>query len=188
MRHNDQPASGGVVVPPETVAASDTKKKQQKRTLAQLPVYRAAGNLLYVVAEIVKVSPKSHRKFFDLMLCDSAELCKAIGMAEVARNVDDRVWYIDSALVLMNSEKMYFTILKKLEVLPSPKRRADSSSDGESLKAPKVGKIDVINTDLVKKVDSLVKSIVAQLVAWRNNPRGEGVSGNPKDYEGQSAA
>ena len=177
MGHIDQP-SNGVVIPPETVASSDAKKRQQKRTLAQLPVYRAAGNLLYVVAEIVKFSPKSHRKFFDLMLCDSAELCKAIGMAEVARNNDDRVWYIDSALVLMNSEKMYFTILKKLEVIPSPKRLKKSSVDDDDLKTPKIGKVEVVNNDLVKKVDSLVKSIVAQLVAWRNNPRGEGVTNN----------
>ena len=47
MQENIQGEQNGVVVPQQTVADSAAKKQRQKRSLAQLPVYRAAGNLLY---------------------------------------------------------------------------------------------------------------------------------------------
>ena len=177
MQESNQ-IQGGVVVPAEAIAASNAKKQRQKRTLSQLPVYRAAGNLLYVVAAIVKVSPKHLRKFFDLMMCDMAEVCKSIGMADISRNDEDRVWYINSALVLMNGQKMYFTILQKLDVMPAPSRRSRDGNGGDgsnTLAAPKIASVTPVNEDLTNKVDALVKSIIAQLVAWRDNPRGEGV-------------
>lgn len=164
--------NNGVVIPAATIAASDAKKSQQKRTLAQLPVYRAAGNLMYVVASIVKVSPKHLRKFFDLILTDIAEVQKSIGMAEISRTEEDRVWYINSALVLMNGEKMYFTILQRLNVMPKAGKPAGNSTG--TMAAPKIDAIGSINKDLANKVDALVKSIIAQLVAWRSNTRGEG--------------
>lgn len=165
----------GVVIPPEVVADSTAKKQRQKRTLAQLPVYRAAGNLMYVVASIVKHSPKHLRKFFDLMMCDASEVQKAIGMADISRTDEDRVWYINTALVLMNGEKMYFTILQKLDVMPKPGRKPAANATG-TMAAPKMDGVMAVNQDLANKVDALVKSIIAQLVAWRDNPRGEGVA------------
>lgn len=167
-------ASNGVVIPARTIADSEAKKAQQKKTLAQLPVYRAAGNLMYVVASIIKVSPKHLRKFFDLILTDIAEVQKAIGMADISRTEEDRVWYINSALVLMNGEKMYFTILRKLDVMPAPGKAPAPKSQG-TLAAPKIDVIGSINKDLANKVDALVKSIIAQLVAWREYTSGEGV-------------
>lgn len=175
MQENIQGEQNGVVVPQQTVADSAVKKQRQKRSLAQLPVYRAAGNLLYVVAAIVKVSPKHLRKFFDLMLCDAAEVGKAIGMADISRTDEDRIWYINSALVLMNGMKIYFTILENLKVIPSKGKESKKAQAESDMKAPKIEGADVINKDLVRKIDSLVKSIVAQLVAWRDNPRGEGI-------------
>ena len=172
--HGQTEVTDGVVVPAATVAASTAKKQRQKKTLAQLPVYRAAANLLYVVAAIVKVSPKHLRKFFDLMMCDIAEVQKAIGMADISRTEEDRVWYINSALVLMTGEKMYFTILQKLEVMPM-KRRSPGDKTAEHT-ACKIDSVDRVSRDLTNKVDALVKSIIAQLVAWRDYTRGEGVA------------
>ena len=46
------PPQGGVVIPPQTVAQSNATKAARKKTMAQLPVYRAACNLLYVIVII----------------------------------------------------------------------------------------------------------------------------------------
>ncbi|MBQ9309878.1 MAG: hypothetical protein IJ222_03340 [Bacteroidales bacterium] len=137
----------GVEVPQEIIAASDAKKKKKDKTLAQLPVFRAAANLLYVVTEAVKGGPNSLRKFYDIMLADTAEVMKAIGMADAARNPEDRAWYIDSALVLVNVVKFYLTILRKLGLLEK---------------------------DVDNKMKRLVRSIIAQLVGWRDYTRSEG--------------
>ncbi len=165
----------GVEIPQKVIEDSMAKKQRQKRTLAQLPVYRATGNLMYVVAAIVKNSPKHLRKFFDLMMCDVAEVQKAIGMADISRNDEDRVWYINSALVLMNGEKMYFTILQKLDVMPKPGKGKTYNAKMPGATAKEINAM-AVNKDLANKVDALVKSIVAQLVAWRDNPRGEGIA------------
>lgn len=176
MQENNQGAAGGVVVPSQTVADSEAKKKQQKRTLSQLPVYRAASNLLFVVAEIVNHGPKHMRKFFDLMLTKADDVLNAIGMADVSRTDEDRVWYINSALVMIQSERTYFIILQRLGIMPTTKRQpVHKKADGEELKAPKIEYADRMSKDLANKVDALLKSITAQLVAWRDNPRGEGV-------------
>lgn len=185
---NQANAGGGVIIPPGVIADSAAKKQLQKKTLAQLPVYRAAGNLMYVVASIVKASPKHLRKFFDLMMCDIAEVQKAIGMADISRTDEDRVWYINTALVLMNGEKMYFTILQKLDVMPKPRKSKSIATNTQGmLGSPKMDAITAVNQDLANKVDALVKSIIAQLVAWRDNPRGEGVASFMKKYGEQSA-
>lgn len=167
-------------MPQKTVADSEAKKRQQKRTLSQLPVYRAAGNLLFVVAAVVNHGPKHMRKFFDLMLTKADDVLNAIGMADASTPDEDRVWYINSALVMIQSEKTYFIILQRLGIMPTAKRRpahkagGSLKADGEELKAPKIEFADRISKDLVNKTDALLKSITAQLVAWRDNPRGEG--------------
>ena len=76
----------GVVIPAATVEDSNTKKKKVKKTLAQLPVYRATANLKFIVTALVAKSPNKLRKFFDQMLCNVSEISKSIGMADVSRN------------------------------------------------------------------------------------------------------
>ena len=97
------PPQGGVVIPPQTVAQSNATKAARKKTMAQLPVYRAACNLLYVIVIITKRCPKSIRKFTDQIIYDCTELIKAIGMADTSREIEMRVHYINTALVLINS-------------------------------------------------------------------------------------
>ena len=138
----------GVVIPAATVEDSNTKKKKVKKTLAQLPVYRATANLKFIVTALVAKSPNKLRKFFDQMLCNVSEISKSIGMADVSRNPQDRVWYLESALVLVNEVRNDFTILRKLEV--------------------------IVDKDLDNKAKGIVKGIIAQLVAWRDYTSGEG--------------
>ena len=71
------PPQGGVVIPPQTVAQSNATKAARKKTMAQLPVYRAACNLLYVIVIITKRCPKSIRKFTDQIIYDCTELIQA---------------------------------------------------------------------------------------------------------------
>lgn len=138
----------GVVIPASTVAESNAKKQKAKKTLAQLPVYRSVANLKFIVTALVVKSPNKLRKFFDQMLMNVSEISKAIGMADISRNPKDRVWYQESAMILVNEVKNDFTILRKLEV--------------------------IVDKDLDNKSKALMKSILAQLVAWRDYTSGEG--------------
>lgn len=142
----------GVVIPASTVEDSNAKKEKQKRTLAQLPVYRSVANLKFIVTALVVKSPNKLRKFFDQMLGNISEISKSIGLADISRNPQDRVWYLECSLVLVNEVRNDFTILRKLEVL--------------------------VDKDLDNKAKALVRSIIAQLVAWRDYTSSEGAKVN----------
>lgn len=144
----------GVVIPQQTIADSDTKKRGKKKTLAQLPVYRALANMKYLVAWMMQRSPKKMTKYFDQMLQTVSEAKRSVGLADISRNPADRMWYQECARVLVQDLADDFTTLRKLEV--------------------------VVDRDLDNKAKSLVKSITAQLVAWRDYTRGEGVSEDNK--------
>lgn len=58
------------------------------------------------------------------------------------------MWYIETALVLINEVRNDFTILRKLEV--------------------------IVDKDLDNKAKAVVKGIIAQLVAWRDYTCSEG--------------
>ena len=122
-RNGGQPINGaelanqqGVVVPPSAVAHSAAVKAARRKTLAQLPVYRASANLLYVVLEIVKRMPMALRKFSDAIVADSCELLKVIGFAETSylgfckgrRTYLRRVEYVNS----MGSEFWRYFIVR----------------------------------------------------------------------------
>ena len=139
---------GGVVIPQSVIEASNAKKQKQKKTLAQLPVYRATANLKFIVTALVVKSPNKLRKFFDQMLGTVSEISKSIGLADISRNPQDRVWYLESALVLVNEVRNDFTILRQLQV--------------------------IVDKDLDNKAKAMVRSIIAQLVAWRDYTNGEG--------------
>lgn len=117
------PPQGGVVIPPQTVAQSNATKAARKKTMAQLPVYRAACNLLYVIVIITKRCPKSIRKFTDQIIYDCTELIKAIGMAQfvddfvlvspdhnfLLRTIGDIEVFLDKTLHLkLHKDKRYF--------------------------------------------------------------------------------
>ena len=136
------------MIPQSVIEASNAKKQKQKKTLAQLPVYRATANLKFIVTALVVKSPNKLRKFFDQMLGTVSEISKSIGLADISRNPQDRVWYLESALVLVNEVRNDFTILRQLQV--------------------------IVDKDLDNKAKAMVRSIIAQLVAWRDYTNGEG--------------
>ena len=55
----------GVLISQDAIENSLHKKAKRKQTLAQLPVYRAVGNLKYVIVGITKNAPRSLRRFTD---------------------------------------------------------------------------------------------------------------------------
>ncbi len=137
----------GVVISQETIERSDKIKKGARKSLAQLPVYREASNLKFVVVSMMAKAPNKLRRYFDQMIQNTSEICKSIGYADVARG-DERVWYINCALVLAYEVRNDFAILCKLDV--------------------------IVSRDLNNKAKAMVKRIIDQLVAWRYYTSGEG--------------
>ena len=150
---------------------SNTKKQRGKKTLAQLPVYRASANLKFIVATLMAKSPRSLTKFFDQMLGTASEVKKSIGLASISRTPDERAWYLDCANVMVQDLSDDFTTLRRIE-MPSKKKadKADGSDADKSHRVPLVGR------DLDNKVKALMKSIKSQLVAWRDYTTNEGVN------------
>ncbi len=148
----------GVVVPPETVADSNAKKAKRVRTLAELPVSRDAVSLLGEVMLAVKNGPNSLRKYYDEMMHASFELITSIGMADLSRDPEQRVEYINCTLALVNTVRSGFAALRK---------------------------VGLLQKDTDNKQKSLVRRIIAQLVGWRDYTRIQGVgSGSDKVVEG----
>lgn len=137
----------GVVIPQEAIAASNATKAKREKTLAQLPVFRTASNLLFVVTVIVKAGPRSLRRFYDGLLSDATEILKSIGMADACRNGEERAWYIDSALVLT------FVVRQQIAIL---------------------FKLGLIEKDQHNKMKGLLRSMIAQFIGWRDYTRSEG--------------
>lgn len=160
MQEEENPA--GVVIPSQAIENSDTIKRKSKKTLAQLPVYRAAANLKFIVTTLMMKSPKKLTKFFDQMLATISEAKKSIGMADISRTPQDRSWYLDCARVLMQDVSDDFTTLRRLEV------PASETADGKAKRFP------IVSKDLDNKAKALMKSIIAQLVAWRDYTNNEG--------------
>ena len=170
--------ANGVIVPPEAVAHSNEVKASKRKTLSQIPVYRASANLMYVVTEIVMRMPNKLRKYSDLMLLDARDLMHAIGFADTSRTDEDRVGYIDYAYVIVCGLKCYIQILVYHGIMPSAKPRRQRKGDS-NLAAPRIDKIERLDKDTSNKIDALIRSILAQLVAWRENPRGQGAPSSP---------
>lgn len=63
MDRNSNINDSGVLISQDAIENSLHKKAQRKLTLAQLPVYRAAGNLKFVIIGIAKNAPRNLRRF-----------------------------------------------------------------------------------------------------------------------------
>ena len=59
MDRNSNINDSGVLISQDAIENSLHKKAQRKLTLAQLPVYRAAGNLKFVIIGIAKNAPRT---------------------------------------------------------------------------------------------------------------------------------
>lgn len=149
----------GVVIPRETVEASTEKKRKARKTLAQLPVYRGLANMKYMVAWMMQKSPRKLSKYFDQMLQTVSEAKRSVGMADISRNWQDRTWYQECARILVQDLADDFTTLRRLGV--------------------------IVDKDMDNKAKSVLKSITAQLVAWRDYTRSEGVKSDELNTNGQ---
>lgn len=143
--------NGVIRISQEVVDNSNRVKNSKKKTLAQLPVYRAVANLKFLITDIMMHAPNKLLKFFDQMLVNASEAKKSVGMADISRNAADRAWYLDCARVIIQ----------------------DLSEDIATIR-----RMEVISKDEEKKLRSLVKSITAQLIAWRDYTNNEGANRN----------
>lgn len=160
----------GAEIPRQIIEASDTKKRNRKKTLTQLPVYRASANLMFVLFSVMMSSPRKATKFLDLMLDTTNSLMTAIGMADKARSLGERVSYIDAADVMVRNLGTYIKALNHAKVYGH-----QVNTNGRLQKLPVVSKCDE------DKISALIKSIVSQLVAWRGYTMNEGVNANLKE-------
>ena len=150
----------GVEIPPETVADSSAKKAKRVKTLAELPVNRDAVSLLEEVSRTVKDGPNSLRKHFDEMTHAAFEIITSIGMADLSRDSEQRVEYINCALALVNAVRSGFTVLRRFGIMPK---------------------------DTDNKQRALVKRIIAQLVGWRDYTSVQGAESRPKTQNEEAA-
>ena len=159
MDRNSNINDSGVLISQDAIENSLHKKAQRKLTLAQLPVYRAAGNLKFIIIGIAKNAPRNLRRFTDSLYEEADNLATSIGSADVSVSVEDRRWYIGQAIVFVNNLRQDFVLLEKNHL---------------------------ISKDLLKNAQSHVKGIQNQLMAWRGSlPASEGsvLSPTPKGGE-----
>ena len=63
MDRNSNINDSGVLISQDAIENSLHKKAQRKQTLPQLPVYRAVGNLKFIIIGIAKNAPRNLRRF-----------------------------------------------------------------------------------------------------------------------------
>ena len=117
MDRNSNINDSGVLISQDAIENSLHKKAQRKLTLAQLPVYRAVGNLKFVIIGIAKNAPRNLRRFTDSLYEEADNLATSIGSADVSFSVEDRRWYIGQAIVFVKNLRQDFVILNKNEII-----------------------------------------------------------------------
>ena len=140
----------GVVIP-QSIVESSREKKKARRTMRQLPIYRDASNLKYMVVQLYKITPQRLTKYIDSILNTVSEAKKCIGLSEGTRIPDNREEYLNVARILLEDAQDDLTILRQLGVLPKTTE---------------------------KSMKSLAKSVIAQAVAWRDYTNTQGANSN----------
>ena len=123
----------------EIIKAGARKKRVQ--TTAQLPAYRAASNVLYVLTEVVAHSPRKTTRFSDRILADAADVLKSIALANEVRG-EERIYWLGMAMANAQVIDTYAIVLNKTGVM-----------SGERLKT----------------LRQLIKSLKAQVAGWRES-------------------
>lgn len=144
--HKDSSYANSVILTQKEVDASKANKLKKKKTIRQLPVYRAACNLCYFVAEIERDCPRKFRCFVDELESISTELLTLISLANECKA--QRREYCTNAQCLLQ------TMMVKLEVL---------------------FKLGVMGKDRWQKIKHVADSAIAQIVGWRNSVNMEGM-------------
>ena len=148
MKTNDKMSeeNKGVVIPQETIEDSRAKKKA-KRTLRQLPIYRDASNLKYMVVRLYDEVPRKMTKYIDAMTNTVGEAKKCIGLAEASHDPEERQHYLSIARVFVEDIQDDATILVRLKV---------------------------IGKETEKQIKAQARSVVSQCIAWRDYTNGQG--------------
>ncbi len=123
--------------------ASQTK---HLRTTAQLPVYRTAANILFLLTEITRDVPRKLLRFTDRVLLDASELLKTIALANEFRD-EERRYYLSLALANIQVIRTGANILRKL---------------------------GYIRKEHTTQLTNELKSVAAQVTAWRDSLKREG--------------
>lgn len=127
-------------------------KERKPRSTAQLPVYREASRLAYVLFRVLKTSPRKMTKMWDESMACAMEILKTLAMANELSG-EARMSYISMAIANAYALNTIIVSAEHLRVIGS--REAE---------------------DMRKKTDC----IIAQSIGWRESIRREGHAYSPE--------
>lgn len=133
-------------------AEANQSQQKRKRTTAQLPIYRDASNLLYIIMRVMYHAPRKMTKALDEAVACGTELCRSLALANEVRGAE-RVAALNIALA---NAYTLATIIGSLAYF-------GAVSKAES-------------RDLRKKINT----IVAQGIGWRESATQQGLNTLPK--------
>jgi hypothetical protein len=123
-----------------------SQRKQRMRSTAQLPAYRAAANILFLLSEVARDVPRKLLRLTDRVLLDAEELLKTIALANEFRG-EERGYYLSLALANIQVVKTNVGIIKNM---------------------------GFIRKERQTMLGTLLKSLAAQVAAWRDSVKSEG--------------
>ena len=123
-----------------------SQRKQHFKSTAQLPVYRNAANILFLLTEVTRDVPRKLLRLTDRVLLDATELLKTIALANEYRG-EDRCYYLSLALANVQVVKTTMGIMKHMGYIRKERHAL-----------------------LMTKL----KAVAAQVVAWRDSVKREG--------------
>lgn len=133
-------------------AEANQSQQKRKRTTAQLPVFRDASNLLYIIMRVMYHAPRKMTKSLDEAVACGTELCRSLALANEVRGAE-RAAALNIALA---NAYTLATLIGSLAYLG-----AISKSTAK---------------DLRKKINK----IVAQSIGWRESATQQGLNTLPK--------
>ena len=138
----------------DILKGAEVNKSQQKkkRTTAQLPIYRDASNLLYIIMRVMYHAPRKMTKALDEAIVCGTELCRSLALANEVRGME-RAAALNIALANAYTLSTIIGSLAYLDVISKP-----------------------VSKDLRKKINT----IVAQGIGWRESATQQGQNVLPK--------
>lgn len=133
-------------------AEANKSQQKKKRTTAQLPIFRDASNLLYIIMRVMYHAPRKMTKALDEAVESGTELCRSLALANEVRGME-RVAALNIALANAYTLATIIGSLAYLGVISKAESR-----------------------DLRKKVNV----IIAQGIGWRESATQQGQNMLPK--------
>ncbi len=130
----------GVVIPKNAVAKSNDAKKCN-RTLRQTPIYRDMSNLKYMVVALYNKIPRKFYKYLDSVVTTATEAKKTVVLAVGSCTPQARVEYLTLTIAFVE----------------------DIVGD-----AVIMGQLNLVSTELEKKIKSMAQNVIKQAVALRD--------------------